>query len=346
MLSCPPLKPGIILFRPPQTDGALLPRLDYASKGRGRIELSTGPQSRIVHLAPWNQISFDAKAECWEHGLDIAITRGARISALLASQACIRPERIQTRRHLYRRQRDPAWNIATVRNIIDAKIGNQFALLRLYHDRPAEAWNEKGATPTAWGDHYPDALASLRADRLTLPSRTTIDSLRGLEGHAAMSYFSSWPALLGRSSFRRQARTARDPINLLLDMTYARLAQLVTLHLLDADFDPAAGMLHVDTDDRPSLALDLMEPLRPLIADRFVLRWFRREPQAWCIETPSGKWSTTPHGRKLFRERWSSWLYGNSDRQRPGMNASIQSAVKGFQSWLIDEVPIDWPRVR
>lgn len=346
MLDLAPRRPGMLLFRPPQTAGHHPARLAYAAaRGDGtRDTVAVPPASRVVHCAAWNHPSFDAAAECWEHGLDLAISRGARVVALLPAIAHAGNARIAHRARLYRRQRDPHWCRDIVRDIVQAKLHNQSALLILYHDRPAQAWEQRGLPPTPWGEDYTAAIAGLRADRLALRAANDLASIRGLEGHGARHYFSAWPALTRRDSFRRSPRTQRDPVNLLLDRCYAHLAHRFTLHLLDHDLDCAAGMLHADDDHRPGLALDLMEPVRPLIADRFALRWLRRPPRDWWRTTAEGRLTFTATGNRLFRQRWGDWLTGTS--RRSGQDRHIAAIVSGFRDWIDTGTPLSWPRIR
>ncbi|TVR12855.1 MAG: CRISPR-associated endonuclease Cas1 [Planctomycetota bacterium] len=348
MLDCSMRRPGMLLFRPPETPPDKPARLSYhisRAPQEPREHISTDSQDTLVHLARWNGASFDAMAECWEHGLDLAISSGSRIAGLVRATQAPRAHTIRTRSMLFRQQRDRNWVVATVRAIIDAKILNQFNLLRLYHDRPYDAWADGAAiNPNpAWGEAYSDALQNLRRDRRSLDIVDSVASLRGIEGHAAKHYFASWPPLIGNPSFRRQARQAADQTNLLLDLSYARLAHRVTLYLLDQGFDIAAGMLHGDDDGRPSLALDLMEPLRPLVADRFCLRLIRQQHVDWFYHD-RGRWHLSTLGWREIKDRWQSWLIGHS--RRPGMDQHIAQTVTAFRDWIVHDQPLTFPRLR
>lgn len=344
MLDCSPYKPGTLLFRPPQTTAQEPVRLAYLEARSGTPPQLVEPSqpSRVAHLAIWNHAVFDAAAECWEHGLDLVYSRGARIAAIMASVAHVPPSHTRNRAALYRRQRDPAWALACVREVVRAKIANQLALLRLYHDRPHQAWEDRQPHPVVWGDRYVKTLGHLRTALKQIDRVKGLAGLRGLEGYAARHYFSCWPMLTGHAVFLRTPRRPSDPINLLLDVCYARLAHRCCLHLLDHDLDVAAGMLHVD-DTRPSLALDLMEPLRPLIVDRFVLRLLRRTPSDWII--PQGAlYTLSTAGWRGLRQRWLAWLLGSASR--PGHDDSIAEAIGQFLRSLHEATPIEWPRLR
>ncbi len=109
----------------------------------------------------------------------------------------------------------------------------------------------------------------------------TLDEIRGHEGESARSYFSAFSCMVrkNRETFGMNERTRRpplDPINALLSFSYALLLHDCVAALTAAGLDPSVGFLHVDRPGRPSLALDLMEEFRPLIADRLVLALINR----------------------------------------------------------------------
>ena len=101
------------------------------------------------------------------------------------------------------------------------------------------------------------------------------DILLGIEGTAARLYFPAFASILNDGDeFRlegRNRRPPRDPINALLSFVYALLTKELTIALFTCGFDPMLGFLHQPRYGRPSLALDLAEEFRPLIADSVVL---------------------------------------------------------------------------
>lgn len=117
-------------------------------------------------------------------------------------------------------------------------------------------------------------IAIIRALRDRVHNASSIDRARGFEGAAMACYFSAMPALcrgeLTTSS--RSRRPPQDAINAALSFGYSLLVNELTSTLHARGLDPALGILHPPTDGRPSLALDLVEPLRHAIVDRLVLR--------------------------------------------------------------------------
>lgn len=106
--------------------------------------------------------------------------------------------------------------------------------------------------------------------------------LRGLEGEAAQRYFSVFDCLIRVDSpaMRFTGRSRRPPldrVNALLSMLYTLLTHDCRSALETVGLDPAVGFLHRDRPGRPSLALDIMEEFRPVLADRLVLSLVNRK---------------------------------------------------------------------
>lgn len=180
------------------------------------------------------------------------------------------------RREQYRRSDDAAGAAAVVRNLLIGKVHNQRAVVsRARRDH---------------GDKLPgQALAALEDAQQQLGRiitrllhETTIERLRGLEGEAAQRYFAVFdhlirvpvPALRFNG---RSRRPPRDPVNALLSFLYTLLTHDCRGALESVGLDPAVGFLHRDRPGRPSLALDLLEELRPMLADRLALSLINRQ---------------------------------------------------------------------
>lgn len=105
---------------------------------------------------------------------------------------------------------------------------------------------------------------------------SSMETLRGIEGEAASLYFSVFDDLIlqQKEDFSFTGRNRRPPldaVNALLSFVYTLLAQMNLSALETAGLDPYVGFMHSDRPGRASLALDLMEELRPVLADRFVI---------------------------------------------------------------------------
>lgn len=195
-----------------------------------------------------------------------------------------------------------------VRSLVGGKIGNQRnVLMRARRDHGEEM--------------DPDARTAIEAaaGRLGRILRRVeyagdgSDALRGAEGEAASLYFAVLDHLIRSPDPElrwtgRSRRPPRDPVNALLSFLYTLLTHDCRSAAESVGLDPAVGFLHRDRPGRPSLALDLMEELRPVFADRLALSLLnRRQLRARHFETrDSGAVSLTEEGRKTVLEAWQA----------------------------------------
>ena len=126
------------------------------------------------------------------------------------------------------------------------------------------------------------ASASLRETLAVIPGCTSVGDLMGFEGSAAKIYFSVYDQLIlqQREAFFFKERSRRPPLdnmNSLMSFLYTLLTNEVASALEVVGLDPYVGFLHQDRPGRPSLALDLMEELRPVMADRLALSLVNRK---------------------------------------------------------------------
>lgn len=204
---------------------------------------------------------------CAENGITICfLTENgkflARVEGPVSGNVLLRKEQ-------YRQSDDPVATVAIVRNLLAGKIHNQHAVL-------ARGWRD-------YGENLPDpakyehAVARLkRIPRRLIEDEATVDFLRGLEGEAALAYFSVLDQLIRPAvpALRFSGRTRRPPqdaFNALLSFLYTLLTHDCRSALETVGLDPAVGFLHRDRPGRPSLALDLAEEFRSLLGDRLAL---------------------------------------------------------------------------
>jgi CRISPR-associated protein Cas1 len=166
------------------------------------------------------------------------------------------------------------------RNIVAGKCQNARTLL-LRAARESEDPPEPPCPAGSRADVLRSAAGSIAATIESLPSASTLDEIRGHEGEAAKTYFDAFTSMVraDRDAFAMTKRTRRPPqdrINAMLGFAYALLLHDCAAALAAAGLDPSVGFLHADRPGRPSLALDLMEEFRPLIADRLVLALVNR----------------------------------------------------------------------
>ncbi|MBQ9115470.1 MAG: type I-C CRISPR-associated endonuclease Cas1, partial [Clostridia bacterium] len=140
---------------------------------------------------------------------------------------------------------------------------------------------------------------------------TDCETLRGLEGVGASEYFGVFDQMIlnQKETFRftqRNRRPPLDPINAMLSFTYTLLANDCASALESVGLDAYVGFLHKDRPGRASLAWDLMEELRPCMADRFVLTMINNRmmnSDDFLIQ-PSGAVIMTETARRNFLKHW------------------------------------------
>jgi len=179
------------------------------------------------------------------------------------------------RRTQYRVADDSPRAVPIVRGIVAAKAANQRTVIRrALRDHGAEMAEPERATMEQAERRLTDAA------RRTLLA-PDVATLRGIEGEAALIYFGVFDSMIraGDGAFAFRARSRRPPldrINALLSFLYAMLGHDCRSALESVGLDPQVGFLHADRPGRASLALDLMEELRPVMADRLALSLINR----------------------------------------------------------------------
>jgi len=180
---------------------------------------------------------------------------------------------VRLRREQYRQADDPSSSAGIARALVIGKIANsRTALQRALRDHPEIP---QAAEIQSAIDRMANILQSLTNEGLSL------DVIRGKEGEAGNCYFGVFDYLITaqKSEFSFETRNRRPPmdrVNSLLSFYYTLLVHDVESALETVGLDPAVGFLHRDRPGRAGLALDLMEELRPFIADRLTLSLINR----------------------------------------------------------------------
>jgi CRISPR-associated protein Cas1 len=168
------------------------------------------------------------------------------------------PRNVELRQMQYRRADDPVFCLELSRRLVEGKIRNSRTLLqRRQRDRDIPC-------PEIIG------LQELLDD---LASVTTQNILLGMEGQAGRLYFAGLRRFIPPAWHfaQRNRRPPRDPVNALLSIAYTLLHEHCCSALLACSLDPAVGFLHKPRYGRDSLASDLMEEFRTVIADAVVM---------------------------------------------------------------------------
>jgi CRISPR-associated protein Cas1 len=176
------------------------------------------------------------------------------------------------RKQQYQASERPESILAIARAVVTAKVANcRTVLLRAARERE----------PSSARELLERATVRLGVILDEVQKADNADSVRGHEGDAARTYFSVFDHLIvaSKDEFSFSGRSRRPPldkVNALLSFLYTLLTHDVASALECSGLDPAVGFLHRDRPGRPSLALDLVEELRPVLADRLALSLINR----------------------------------------------------------------------
>ena len=161
-------------------------------------------------------------------------------------------------------------------------IARSFTAAKIYNSRSVLCRALRDHSDKIAGDVVNSAADYLAASIKKSQAAHNLDELRGIEGDAAGTYFSVFDHLIlgQKEDFKfgdRNRRPPLDNVNCLLSFIYTLLMYDVRSALDSVGLDSCVGMLHRDRPGRPSLALDMMEEWRSVIADRLVLSLINRE---------------------------------------------------------------------
>jgi len=179
---------------------------------------------------------------------------GTRCRGRLVRSDCSRTTlRVLQHRAFADGQRQREWSC----RVVAAKIQSQLKAARHYQRHQA------GVGPV---------IAQLQA-ALEQVEAATLEQVRGLEGSAAAAWFGLLGQLLVApwQFTQRTRRPPRDRVNALLSLGYTWLLARTVARCEAAGLEVNVGALHEYRPGRPSLACDLMEPLRVPAVDRWVL---------------------------------------------------------------------------
>ena len=184
------------------------------------------------------------------------------------------------------------------------------------------------------------------------------DILRGWEGQAAANYFAAFTGMLKTGELpdfdfaSRNRRPPKDPINALLSFTYAMLVKECLVALLGEGLDPWWGLYHRPRHGRPALALDFMEPFRPIIADSVVITAINTgmvKPRDF-IKNSNGC-SMLPSAKKALLRAWEQRLEQLHTHSEFGYRCSWRTIIRIQARLLVrllrGDIPhLPWPVVR
>ena len=202
---------------------------------------------------------------------------------------------VELRRAQFRAADDQGFCLRLAKGLIEAKIRNARNLMR-------RNW-KTGEAPA-------DLLEAMSGDSRHVGRVADQGALLGVEGSAAARYFGNFSNLIKHTgedaafTFDFKTRTRRpptDPVNAMLSYAYALLSRTWLVTLSAVGLDPYMGFYHQPRYGRPALALDMMEPFRPLIADSTVIQAINNgEVRPTDFVQAAGSVNLTNDGRKRF----------------------------------------------
>lgn len=244
-------------------DGAAV---DVRQEGRSLLRVPLHNLDGIVALGYDIGASAHLMAACAEAGVTLSFCTPN--GHFLAAVQGFTSGNVLLRRAQYRIADDPSASTVIARSMIAAKLANTRTALQ-------RAVRDHGSTPA-----IETATVTLARSATAVMQAQNLDTLRGIEGDAAGVYFAVFGGLIKVDGFPpftgRLRRPPPDPVNALLSFFYSLLAHDCRSALESVGLDAAVGFLHRDRPGRPSLALDLMEEFRPVLADRAALTLLNR----------------------------------------------------------------------
>lgn len=277
----------------------------YVQDQWGRVSLSgeelvakTKEAEQKVRLANTTQVNLMGNIQVTSQALRALLERG--IPTAFFSQGGwfygflqgLPSKNIELRVAQHEAARDPAVCLDLARRFVTTKIRNCRTMLRRNDESASEA-----------------VLFELKQLARRAEACEKLESLLGVEGTAARVYFGAFTGMIkGDAKLTgafdldgRNRRPPRDPVNALLSLAYSLLAKDFTVTLAAVGLEPLLGFYHRPRFGRPALALDMMEELRPIVADSVVLSAINTrvvEPGDFILR--GGAASLAPHARKRF----------------------------------------------
>ncbi|MBX5484648.1 MAG: CRISPR-associated endonuclease Cas1 [Myxococcaceae bacterium] len=230
--------------------------------GRDRQELARTRLLDVSQVVLMGNVQVSAQAARELMGRNVPICWMTHGGWLVGLSEGLGHGNVELRRAQFRAAEDEATSLRLSKRLVRAKILNCRTLLRRNHERVPEA-----------------GLRELSAMAEACEQAASAEALLGVEGNAARVYFREFAGMIrepARSGMEfdfscRTRRPPKDPVNALLSFVYALLAREVAVALKITGFDPLLGFYHRPRFGRPALALDVMEELRPLLADSTVI---------------------------------------------------------------------------
>ncbi|CAB4243825.1 CRISPR-associated endonuclease Cas1 [Methylacidimicrobium sp. AP8] len=297
------------------------------------VTIKTLPLANVESLSLLGSVQMSTQAVhvLADRGIPVAFLSAAgRMVAMIDPLDSVSAE---VRRAQIRKLDRPDACLDLSRSLVAAKILNQRTLLMRNHSS------------------LPSTVSmGLLREAEGASSAGSLDALRGHEGQAAAIYFAHFAGMLKTplaTDFQANGRRRRpppDPINACLSMGYAMLTHECVAALRVARLEPSIGGFHTSKPGRPALALDVMEPFRPLIADSVAIAAFNRREltEGHFLRTAAGC-SFTDAGRRAFFDaygrRMDTEVTHPVFEYRLSYRRMIVLHARMIAAWFVGEIP-------
>jgi CRISPR-associated protein Cas1 len=242
-------------------DGAAI---DIRHEGKSKLRVPLHNLDGVCCFG-WNTVATTAlMAACAEAGVSLSFhtPHGKFVAAAQAYTS----GNIHLRRQQYRIADAESASVQIARKLIVAKLNNCRTVVK-------RAYRDYGDRCSLRSENLQATAAKLENSIRALDRASNLEEIRGIEGEGAVHYFAAFNHFFTEDStvFQLNGRSRRppmDPVNAVLSFCYTLLMHDCRSACESVGLDSQCGFLHRDRPGRPSLALDLMEELRPGLADR------------------------------------------------------------------------------
>lgn len=300
---------------------------------REDVEVLDVPTTHVSRLVCFGSVGVGPSVRNWAMNSDVDVvfnSRRGNYQGILSTQAR-RSERVRQQVEIL----DTEVELELARRIVSAKTGHQMTVLKRFNSPETSA-------------EVTDAVMEMKALLPRLDECGSIAEVMGIEGAAGAQYFGVYGKLFPEDLRfdRRSRRPPLDTANAGLSYLYTILLGEVVGAVVAAGLEPSIGVLHRDDGRRPSLALDLMEELRPLVVDRVVLTAARQNR----LKSTDGHRKDgnegillTKSGRKTLTSEYETRMQTSSRMAIPGFAGSIRRLLYLQAARMADSITTGVP---
>ncbi len=294
-----------------------------------RVKLRDIPLRDIDHVACREDVTVTTRAlaEMLRRGIAVHLfsSKGRYLGCSLPQAL---PKGMERRRQ-YERSCEPDFCLRLAREIVSAKIYNQRRVLQ----RLAASRGER--------DPVVDRLTGFISRVQNTPSP---ESLLGVEGSASAGFYQAWARWLPEAFpfERRSRRPPQNPVNACLSYLSTLLYAEAVAAVHAVGLDPALGLFHATENGRWALALDLMEPFRPVIVESLTLDLLNRAILKMDdFEPAEGGIYLSSQGRKRlilhYEKRLGREFISEHTGQRTSIRRQLHWQAEAFRRTLNDD---------